>query len=54
MHNFGASFEPIFDVRFIGQKKIPWSESASELYRLPLVGEVIANFFRIEGAKWSA
>jgi hypothetical protein len=42
----------------IGQKKTPWSESASELYRPserpPLVGEVIANFLRIEGATWSA
>jgi hypothetical protein len=31
----------------------PWSESASELYRPWLVGEVSAHFLRIKGATWS-
>jgi hypothetical protein len=34
--------------------KTPLPETASELYRPPLVGEVSANFLRIEGATWSA
>jgi hypothetical protein len=39
-----ASVSPYQTRRGIKLNLNPWSESASELYRPPLVGEVIANF----------
>jgi hypothetical protein len=46
----GSTTHHCFYIRHIKKQKIQWPESAS----LSIVGEVSANFLRIEGATWSA